>query len=271
LKIKFAAAAILLASTSISSAADLAVKAPYAAPAAVWSWTGFYIGAHAGAGWGTTEANVTSLAAAGVGVIPVNFPIAQNSRSGFLGGGQIGHNYQSGWTVFGVQADIAGMDLKGTTPCITVLSCTAKSDWLATVTGRVGAVVADKTLVYVKGGAAWMNTKHTLSVPAAGLGGIGGIVSIGGAGLTSSTEETAFGWVLGFGAEYALSTNWSAFIEYDYMDFEKKSGALDLTTLLGGGGLAPGTATANVDFKNKLSIAKVGVNYKFGGPVVARY
>jgi len=81
------------------------------------------------------------------------------------------------------------------------------------VTGSVGAVVADKTLVYVKGGAAWMNTTHTLTVPAAGLG---GIVGIGGAGISSSTEETAFGWVLGFGAEYAISTNWSAFIEYDY-------------------------------------------------------
>jgi len=128
------------------------------------------------------------------------------------------------------------------------------------VTGRVGAVVADKTLVYVKGGAAWMNTTHTLTIPAAGLGGIGGI---GGAGISSSTEETAFGWVLGFGAEYAISTNWSAFIEYDYMDFQKKNGALDLTALAGGGGGAPGTAIANVDFKNKVSVAKIGVNYKF--------
>jgi outer membrane immunogenic protein len=268
-----AAAVILVASTAAGSAADMAVKASYNPPPQIWSWTGLYIGGHVGAGWGTTEANITSIAVTGVGggVLPVNFPIAQNSRSGFLGGGQIGYNYQSGWTVFGVQADIAGMDLKGTTPCITVLSCTAKSDWLATVTGRVGAVVADKTLVYIKGGAAWMNTKHTLSVPAAGLGGIGGIGGIGAAGLTSSTEETAFGWVLGFGAEYALSTNWSAFIEYDYMDFQKKSGALDLTALAGGG--APGTATANVDFKNKVSVAKIGVNYKldWGMPVVAKY
>src|SRR5882757_1083539 len=210
MKATLAAAVVLIAATTAGSAADLAVKAPYMAPGPVWSWTGFYIGGHVGAGWGTTEATITSLAVtgAGGGVVPANFPIAQNSRSGFLGGGQIGYNYQAGWTVFGVQADIAGMDVKGTTPCIVVLSCTTKSDWLATVTGRVGAVVADKTLVYVKGGAAWMNTTHTLTIPAAGLG---GIVGIGGAGISSSTEETAFGWVLGFGAEYAISTNWSAF------------------------------------------------------------
>src|SRR5882757_392199 len=226
MKATLAAAVVLIAATTAGSAADLAVKAPYMAPGPVWSWTGFYIGGHVGAGWGTTEATITSLAVtgAGGGVVPANFPIAQNSRTGFLGGGQIGYNYQAGWTVFGVQADIAGMDVKGTTACITFLSCTAKSDWLATVTGRVGAVVADKTLVYVKGGAAWMNTTHSLSIPAAGgiIGGPGGV------GGSVSTESTAFGWLLGLGAEYAFSPNWSAFIEYNYIDFDTKNSALDL-------------------------------------------
>jgi outer membrane immunogenic protein len=181
----------------------------------------------------------------------VGLPIAQNSRSGFLGGGQIGYNFQSGWAVFGVQADIAGLDVKGTTPCLTVLSCTAKSNWLATVSGRVGGIVADKTLVYVKGGAAWLNTTHSLNVPT--LGGLGGFLGLGGA----SADSTTLGWLLGFGAEYAFTRNWSAFIEYDYMDFDKKSIALNL--------VAPGagTAVANVSIQNKLSIAKVGVNYKF--------
>ena len=259
-KIFGAAAVLLIAATTAGSAADLAVKAPYVAP--VWSWTGFYIGGHVGAGWGTTKSNLTSINATGVGLVPVNFPIAQNSRSGFLGGGQIGYNYQSGWAVYGVQADIAGLDVKGTTPCITVLSCTAKSDWLATVSGRVGGVVADKTLIYAKGGAAWMNTTHTLTIPGAAIGGIGGIGGLGGAAASVSTENTAFGWLLGFGAEYAFSPNWTAFIEYDYLDFDTKNSALNLTALAAGLGGA-GTAVANVDFKNKLSIAKIGVNYKF--------
>ena len=127
------------------------------------------------------------------------------------------------------------------------------------MTGSVGAVVADKTLVYVKGGAAWMNTTHTLTVPAAGLG---GIVGIGGAGISSSTEETAFGWVLGFGAEYAISTNWSAFIEYDYMDFGRR-------TVDFGVGAPP----INLDVDQRISQVKVGLNYRFGGmgPIVAKY
>ena len=182
--------------------------------------------------------------------------LTQNSRSGFLGGGQIGYNFQSGWAVFGVQADIAGMDVKGTAPCIVVLSCTAKSDWLATVSGRFGGVVADKTLVYVKGGAAWLNTTHSLDVPAIGaLGGLG--AGFGGV----SAEKTSLGWLLGFGAEYAFTQNWSAFIEYDYMDFDKKDVAFNLVATIPGGPAA--TANVNTPIQNKLSIAKIGVNYKF--------
>jgi outer membrane immunogenic protein len=255
MKVQLAAAAILLASTSMGSAADMAVKAPYVAPAAVWSWTGFYIGGHVGAGWGTTESTLTAINPGGA--IPGGFAVAQNSRSGFLGGGQAGYNFQSGWAVFGVEGDIAGMDVKGTTPCLAgAASCTAKTNWLGTVTGRFGGVVGDRTLVYVKGGAAWMHTDHTLSVPG-GLG-LGGVPSV-------SSSSTTLGWLLGLGAEYAFDHNWSAFIEYDYIEFQKKNIAFDFSAIVG----AP--ASASVDIKNKLSIAKIGLNYKFGGPVVARY
>src|SRR5277367_5933551 len=162
-----AAAALLMASTIASSAADLAVKAAPYTPTPVWSWTGFYIGAHVGAGWGTTESTLTGVSS-GLGLVSgagaFSLPLAQNSMSGFLGGGQIGYNYQSGWAVFGVQGDFAGADIDGTTPCISFLSCTAKTDWIATATGRIGAVVGDRGLIYVKGGAAWMETKHSANL-----------------------------------------------------------------------------------------------------------
>jgi outer membrane immunogenic protein len=250
-----ASAAMVLGASQMASAADLApryTKAPV--PVEVWNWTGFYIGGHVGAGWGTTETTLDSIAAPGVPLTPAGLALTQNSRSGFLGGGQIGYNFQSGWAVFGVQADIAGMDVKGTTPCLVTFSCTAKSDWLATVSGRFGGVVADKTLVYVKGGAAWLNTTHSFSVPTGAVfGGIGGLGGFGGV----SAESTALGWLLGFGAEYAFTRNWSAFIEYDYMDFDKKNVAFNLTVP------GAGTVVANTSIQNKLSIAKVGVNYKF--------
>jgi outer membrane immunogenic protein len=237
-----------------ASAADLPMKA-MAAPEAVWSWTGFYLGAHAGAGWGTTETTLTSISGPGIPATPFNLPLAQNSRSGFLGGGQAGYNYQSGWAVFGVQGDIAWMDVKGTTPCIITIACTSKSDWLATLSGRIGGVVADRTLVYIKGGAAWMHNNQSATV-SAGLGGLGGLGGVGAAVPLTGTSSTAVGALLGLGVEYAFSRNWSGFIEYDYMDFQTKSITLPLSVVAAG-------AVVNANVVNKLSIAKVGVNYKF--------
>ena len=244
---KIFAAAFLLVSPSCVWAADLAMKAP-PVPPPVWSWTGFYIGGHAGAGWGTTETTLTSLTGAGVGPLVGGIALTQNDRSGFVGGGQVGYNYQAGWAVFGVQGDIAALSIDGTTSCLGLgASCTAKSDWLATVTGRIGGVLADHTLVYVKGGAAWLNTSHSFAIPPV----------LGPAAFSVSSDSTSFGWLLGMGAEYAFTPNWSAFIEYDYIDFDKANIALDFTPLVG----VP--AIANIDVKNKLSIAKIGLNYKF--------
>ena len=255
-----AAATLLLVSTVAGSAADMAMKAAPYAPAPVANWTGFYIGGHVGAGWGTTEATVTGFSAAGLGAFPFDLPLAQVSRSGFLGGGQIGYNFQSGSAVFGVQGDFAGLDVKGTAPCLFLASCTSKSDWLATVSGRIGGVVADRALIYAKGGAAWMNSTHSLNVSQ--LGGMfhGGL----GAGQLTSQESTSWGWLVGMGAEYMITQNWTAFIEYNYIEFDKKSESFNINTAAFGGfgGPAPGIA-ANADLKNTLSIAKVGVNYKF--------
>ena len=245
-----AAAVALIATTAAGSAADLGPRYAKAPPIIdTWSWTGFYAGAHVGAGWGTTESTLTGAAFPGLGAVNFNLPFSQNSRSGFLGGGQVGYNWQSGWVVLGVQGDIAGMDVKGTAPCLVILSCTAKSDWLATVSGRIGGVVADRTLLYVKGGGAWMNSTHSVSVP--------GVLGGGGGGLTqlTSAESTSWGWLLGMGVEYMFAKNWTGFLEYNYIDFDKKNEAFAIVGLPG--------LTINADLKNKLSIAKVGVNYKF--------
>ncbi|MBR0915834.1 outer membrane protein [Bradyrhizobium japonicum] len=245
MKTKFAAAAILFASTATASAADLVMKAPYA-PTPAWSWTGLYIGGHVGAGWGTAESTITAVTPAALAVVG-GLPFGQNSRSGVLGGGQIGYNWQSGWAVFGVQGDIAGTDVKGTQPCLGLGICTSNSNWLATVSGRLGGAVADRTLVYAKGGAAWLQSDHSLGFPPAF-----------GAFPTTSGSTTAVGWLLGFGTEYAFTQNWSAFIEYDYMDFGKKSISLDLSPLVG-----VASTTGTIAVKERLSVAKIGVNYKF--------
>jgi outer membrane immunogenic protein len=239
-----AAVAALLATTTMASAADMAVKAAPVLPPVVWSWTGFYIGAHVGAGFGETESTITTAAPV------VSLPFSQNSRSGFLGGGQIGYNWQAGWAVFGVQADIAGMNVKGTTPCgvvINLFTCSSESQWLATVSGRLGAVVLDRGLVYVKGGGAWLNTDHDVTLPFTAP-----------ATNITSLNSTTWGWLVGLGTEWMITPNWTAFIEYNYIQFDTKNETFTINPLIAGPG-----ATVRADLTNTLSIAKVGVNYKF--------
>ena len=255
-----AAAALLLAGTAVSSAADMAVKArPMVAPAPIWSWTGIYIGGHVGAGWGTTESTLTGATITPPVGAPVaaafTLPFSQTQSSGFLGGVQAGANWQTGWAVLGVQGDFAGADIKGSSPCLIVLNCRAKTDWLASVTGRIGAVVLDRGLVYAKGGAAWQNTRHDVDLPT--FGPIGGNLT--------SREITHFGWTVGLGTEWMITNNWSAFVEYNYYEFDKKNYGFVLAPLP--------AVTINADLRNTLSTAKVGLNYKFnwGGPVVAKY
>jgi outer membrane immunogenic protein len=258
LKKAIAAVAALLATTTVGSAADLPAKV--LAPAPIWSWTGFYGGVHVGAGWGTTESTLTGASAPGLGAVAFTFPFSQNSRSGFLGGVQAGYNWQSGWAVFGVQGDFAGADINGTAPCVVFLSCTTQSDWLATVSGRIGAVVLDRGLIYAKGGVAWLNSTHSVSAPAL-LGGGGGLTQI------TSAESTAWGWLVGLGTEWMITRNWTAFIEYNYIEFDTRNEAFNIAFA------GVPAFTINADLKNKLSVAKVGVNYKFdwGAPVAARY
>ena len=136
------------------------------------------------------------------------------------------------------------------------------SDWLASATGRIGATVLDRGLVYVKGGAAWMNTKSSVDLPNIGIGGIAG-------NNLTNKDVTYWGWTVGLGSEWMITKNWSAFLEYNYYEFNKKNDAFALNL---GAGL-PFAVNVNADIVNKLSVAKVGVNYKFdwGTPVVARY
>jgi outer membrane immunogenic protein len=245
------ATAISLASAP-AFAADLPMKAA-PMPAAVWSWTGFYIGAHVGAGFGDTESTITGITAVVPGIPAVsantNLPFNQNSRSGFVGGGQAGFNWQAGAFVFGVQGDIAGLDVKGTDPCLVVLSCTAKSDWLATVSGRVGAVILDRGMIYAKGGGAWLHTNNSVALTLATPP-----VTIVNGGYDQG------GWLLGMGTEWMITRNWTAFVEYDYMRFENKAVAFNVNPVL----VAPVTVSIRTNQTNTLSVAKVGVNYKFG-------
>ena len=136
-----------------------------------------------------------------------------------MGGGQVGANWQSGWAVFGVQGDIAGMDVKGTALLVILLPVPATANGSLPCRVASVAVVLDRGLVYVKGGAAWMNSDHSVTDPGAALA-----AAVAPTTLTS-VESTAWGWLLGFGTEWMITKNWTAFIEYNYIEFDKKNEA----------------------------------------------
>src|SRR5262245_34347830 len=121
-----AAASIVLGSGSSGNAADLPVKAR-PLPPPIMSWTGVYIGAHVGAGWGTLEGETIGGA----------FVFGQGTVNGFIGGGQVGFNWQAGPIVVGIEADASASGIKGTNPCIIgFFVCQNKVEWTGTVAGR---------------------------------------------------------------------------------------------------------------------------------------
>jgi outer membrane immunogenic protein len=252
-------------------AADLPMRAaPYTkAPVyvePVFNWTGFYIGGNLGYSWGRSSDTSTITNGAGT----VLFTSAgKTDLDGIVGGGQIGYNWQMQNWVWGVEADIQGTGEKGTRnficpretclpPAALVLpdlaaGLTQKLDWFGTVRGRVGVLAAPKVLLYATGGFAYGDVKTGETVGA----------------LTGfSTSTTNFGWTVGAGVEGAIGGNWTAKLEYLYVDLGHVSGSF-LTTITGLGGTP---LSANYNSRITDNVLRVGINYKFdNGPVVAKY
>ncbi|HZT26868.1 MAG TPA: outer membrane protein [Pseudolabrys sp.] len=205
-----------------SLAADLprpAYKAPvYVAP---FSWTGFYVGINGGYGWGTSDWTFT-----GTGVSTGNFDI-----KGGLVGGTLGYNLQTGNWVWGIEGDFDASWIKGTdtTTCVAP-GCETRNRWLATLRGRVGYAF-DHWLPYITGGGAFGDVKMT--TPAA----------------TSETDTQA-GWTAGAGVEWAFLGNWSAKLEYLYVD-------------LGKANCSAATCGVSTDVDFKTNVVRAGVNYRF--------
>jgi outer membrane immunogenic protein len=239
---------------------------------AVYNWTGCYIGVNAGYSWsnGSSSLALQPSVAAWTAISP---GYAQfdgrygNSPEGALGGGQVGCNYQSGMFVFGVEADIDYLGASktytrtGVAAGLPILgSVSQKLDWLGSVRGRLGIAPAPSWLLYVTGGLAYGNTSFSNSFVRTDLN-----PNVGFAGAT--TDDFKTGWIVGVGAEYMVTPNWTVRGEYLYYD-------LGSTRVVG----APFNQGANgfgADglYTTRGSIARVGLNYKFGwgGPVVAKY
>jgi outer membrane immunogenic protein len=267
-------AAVAMLGIAPALAADMApkyTKAPMMAPAVVYSWTGFYIGGNVGYGW--FDRNST-LVDTGLAVPPPSFfgpslaagalpSVYGVNPRGWLGGGQVGYNWQTGVWVFGVEADIQGADVKGSVTLNTAGipgfvpitgTATEKLDWFGTARGRVG-FAANTALFYVTGGLAYGHVSHSFftAAPAVAESAFG------------SDSQVDVGYTVGAGVEWAFNNNWSIKGEYLYMDLGNHS-----TTVLGVTN-TPVTASLALREREKYNIVRVGLNYKWGGPVVAKY
>lgn len=214
-------AAGLLASVALpAAAADLPARAPAYAPvvAPITSWTGFYIGGNAGYGWGDQDVTLSGAGTSGsIGA----------SASGFVGGGQIGYNWQAGNWVFGVEADIMGSTAKDTvTSAITIagIASTAtvenKIDYLGTVRGRLGYAFGT-WMPYFTGGWAYAGGTSTATLTVPGVG------TFSASGSSSRTD----GWTVGGGVEWMVNRNWVAGVEYLYVNFGGESSTANGVTV----------------------------------------
>jgi outer membrane immunogenic protein len=232
-------AALLLAPT-VTSAADLPMKAmPPAAPP--YDWTGFYIGATAGGSLGASDQ-----------VSPTNktlsFANGYNIKGG-LGGGTIGYNWQVSRFVLGFEGDGSWGNEYGSNTDNGIAGNPAflsytKETWVATARVRLGYAV-DNLLFYGTGGYA-------------AAGAEAGIKDANTLALLASTSSTHSGWVAGAGLEWGFAPNWSAKFEVLHMELNSTA----FNTIQGEG---------NRSVPLNDSIGRVGVNYRFGGPVVAKY
>lgn len=252
---------------SAAGAADLAVRRSPAAPAftPAFTWTGFYVGAHAGYHWSDAD---MKLAGVGLAVLPIDVERGTLPRSmsvkkdGFLGGAQAGYNMQFGMFVAGIEAGMSRIDVntdaRYSAPdrflfpgAMTNTVVKSELDWLGTVRARAGAVI-DRALVFVTGGLAVgdVSNSFSINIPTAPVP-LGPYFS-----PTWRKGGTEWGWTLGAGVEYALTQNLSIKAEYLYYDLGDR-------TIRGMDAPNFGNEFIDYKFKNDGNIVQGGVNYRF--------
>jgi len=273
-----AAAISAIVITHVASAADMPVKAPPVPVPPAISWTGFYVGANVGGGWGNHDVSYGLNDPLMTAIIPAGIPPSSFNTSGAIGGLQLGYNWQfnRNW-LLGFETDFNWSNIKGSgsSPAVltvgTALPFTANAEekikWFGTVRARLGYLPTDNLLVYATGGFAYGRVEHSsnlfnnsalafgTAVPPFGVTCFAGTACWAG-----SSNDNATGWTVGGGIEYAIWQRWTVKAEYLYVSLSQSP--VIASAVVVGGGLLPSSITANFDRTN-FNVARVGVNYRF--------
>jgi outer membrane immunogenic protein len=239
---------IALGLSAPASAADMAARPYTKAPpmvAAVYDWTGFYVGVNGG--WGSSRKSWDFLDAAGVFVASEG----SHDATGGTVGGQIGYRWQASQWVFGLEAQGNWADFQGRNTSVfnPVFANDTRVDAFGLFTAQVG-VAFNNALLYVKGGAAVTSDRYRSFVTGTGIQ------------ASNTVDDTRWGGVVGVGLEYGFTPNWSFAVEYDHMFMQDKTYSFTDTT-----GAYFGTDRIRQD----VDLVTARINYRWGGPVVARY
>jgi outer membrane immunogenic protein len=260
-------AVALIGLSSIARAADLP-SVPALTPAALpaFTWTGFYVGAHAGYLWSDTD---TTLVAVDGQVLPIDVELGTLPRrvsldkDGAMGGIQAGYNMQFGIFVAGLEADVSWTNATGEATysapdrflfesipalrgAITNSVFQSELEWLATFRARAGVTI-DRALIFVTGGAAVgeMNNRFSINIPAVPY-----------FSPVWDKSDTEWGWTIGAGIEYAVTNNVSLKAEYLYYDLrDHRIHGTDGPPFVG--------ESIDYKFKNDGNVARGGVNVRF--------
>ena len=263
-------------------AADLPRKAPPPAPLPPPpTWTGFYVGLNAGGHWSSN--NDVDIVSTGtfnpVGFNPaimnqaaqgatLNLP--GNNNAGFIGGGQIGYNWQlTGW-LLGIEADFQGVSNNNNFdtvqtqvianngfPIVTTVDGSRQIDWFGTVRGRLGWLATPTLLLYGTGGLAYGHIKSNISITQTHeLSDTFGQTFV-------DNSKTRAGWTAGAGFEWMFFPRWSAKVEYLYYDLGDHSVTGPQLSAAFTNGFVRYGITPTIDTSFKGNIVRAGVNYHF--------
>ena len=263
---------VFIAAVSSIALVQIASAAPVA-PA----WTGFYIGANFGGGWGNRNVDYAANDRASVFAFTLGAqpPATSFETSGALGGVQAGYNWQFNpvWLI-GFETDFDWSGMKGSSSnafLLTNLDPVAapldeRIKWFGTVRARLGYLPVDNFLVYITGGLAYGRVDRSGSfVTSAGL--ISQFVPVGfncgpGVCFAGSSSSVAAGWTLGGGLEYRLWEHFSLKAEYLYVSLDGKS--LTETALQFTPGVTPIPSTFNANYsRTTFNVARLGLNWHF--------
>jgi outer membrane immunogenic protein len=242
----------LLLTPLAAGAADMHLKAPPAPPPPPpFSWSGLYIGGNIGVAW--AESHWTDSL--------FGLDWGRTSDSRFMGGGQVGFNYQFAGSSFvlGAEAQFDWVSNDGGASAVGPLghgfTIASNDTKIATAAARFGFAL-DRALFYGKAGGGWVgNNGFTVTDLTTGQSFVG------------SNGNTVSGWMVGVGFEYAFSDNWSGKFEFDHIGLGGRTFTLP-------GTLVPALAGDTITSDHHVDLVKLGINYRFGwagGPVVAKY